>query len=74
MKVVGYMPKRKEFETEYDEEAETWICEMEFTEDDPEEEVKLKRQVLEHYNARIDERIWRKKFVIEWNLLDLKKQ
>ena len=43
MKVVGYMPKRKEFETEYDEEAETWICEMEFTDDDPEEEVKLKQ-------------------------------
>lgn len=42
MKVVGYMPKRREFETEYDEEAETRICEMEFTDDDPEEEVKLK--------------------------------
>ena len=51
MKVVGFMPKRKDFETEYDEEAETRVCEMEFSEDDPPEEVKLKLQVLEHYNA-----------------------
>jgi transcriptional adapter 2-alpha len=57
MKFVGYMPKRKDFETEYDEEAETRICEMEFNEDDLEEEVLLKHQVLEHYNARIDERV-----------------
>ena len=73
MRLVGYMPKWKDFETEYDEDAETWVCEMEFSEDDPEDEVKLKLQVLEHYNARLDERNWRKKFVIEWNLLDLKK-
>lgn len=55
MKIVGFMPKRGDFETEYDEEAETRVCEMEFSEDDPEEEVKLKYQVLEHYNSRIDE-------------------
>lgn len=73
MRLVGYMPKWKDFETEYDEDAETRVCEMEFSEDDPEDEVKLKLQVLEHYNARLDERNRRKKFVIEWNLLDLKK-
>lgn len=73
MKIVGYMPKRKDFETEYDEDAETRVCEMEFSEEDPEEEVKLKLQVLEHYNAWIDERIRRKKFVIERNILDFKK-
>lgn len=73
MRLVGYMPKWKDFETEYDEDAETRVCEMEFSEDDPEDEVKLKLQVLEHYNAWLDERNRRKKFVIEWNLLDLKK-
>lgn len=46
---------------------------MEFSEDDPEEEVMLKTQVLEHYNARLDERIRRKKFVIERGLLDIRK-
>jgi transcriptional adapter 2-alpha len=55
MKIVGYMPKRRDFETEYDEEAETRVCEMEFSDNDPEEERTLKNQVLEHYNARIDE-------------------
>jgi len=73
MKIVGYMPKRKDFETEYDEDAETWVCEMEFSEEDPEDEYWLKLQVLEHYNSRIDERNRWKRFVIEWNLLDLKK-
>lgn len=46
---------------------------MEFNEDDTEEETKLKFQVLEYYNARLDERIRRKKFVIDRGLLDLKK-
>lgn len=46
---------------------------MEFNDDDTEEETKLKYQVLEYYNARLDERIRRKKFVIERGLLDLKK-
>uniref|UniRef100_A0A7S3JP72 Transcriptional adapter 2 n=1 Tax=Euplotes harpa TaxID=151035 RepID=A0A7S3JP72_9SPIT len=71
--LVGYMPKRGDFDTEYDDEAETRICEMEFNEDDTEEETKLKYKVLEYYNARLDERIRRKKFVIERGLLDLKK-
>ena len=42
MKIVGYMPKWKDFETEYDEDAETWVCEMEFSEEDPEDEYWLK--------------------------------
>ena len=46
---------------------------MEFNDDDTEEERTLKLQVLEYYNARLDERIRRKKFVIERGLLDLKK-
>jgi transcriptional adapter 2-alpha len=58
--LVGYMPKRGDFDTEYDDEAETRICEMEFNDDDTEEETKLKLQVLEYYNARLDERIRRK--------------
>lgn len=71
--LVGYMPKRGDFDTEYDDEAETRICEMEFSEDDTPEEIALKNEVLEYYNARLDERIRRKKFVIERGLLDLKK-
>jgi len=36
------MPKWKDFETEYDEDAETRVCEMEFSEEDPNDEVMLK--------------------------------
>jgi transcriptional adapter 2-alpha len=47
---------------------------MEFNSDDTEEEKEIKRRLLEIYNQRIDERIKRKKFVIERDLLDFKKQ
>lgn len=59
-KIVGYMPKRGDFETDYDEEAETRICEMEFYDDDTKEERDLKFLVLEYYNKRLDERTRRK--------------
>ena len=34
----------------------------------------MKKKILEIYNKRLDERIKRKKFVVERGLLDLKKQ
>ncbi len=46
---------------------------MEYFEDDTEQDIKLKNDVIDLYNARIDERIRRKKFVIERGLLDFKK-
>lgn len=46
---------------------------MEFSENDSQEETNLKYKVLEYYNARLDERIRRKKFVVERGLLDIKK-
>ena len=58
--LVGYMPYRKDFEVEYDDEAESRICEMEFSSQDTEEETNLKFQVLKYYNLRLDERIRRK--------------
>ena len=48
---------------------------MELTlDDDTEEEVNLKKKILEIYNKRLDERIERKKFLVDRGLLDLKKQ
>lgn len=67
------MPKRGDFEQEYDMDAELLLADMEFFEDDTPENVELKNSVIELYNARLDERIRRKKFVIERGLLDLKK-
>uniref|UniRef100_A0A7S3CKA9 Transcriptional adapter 2-alpha/beta-like domain-containing protein n=1 Tax=Strombidium rassoulzadegani TaxID=1082188 RepID=A0A7S3CKA9_9SPIT len=55
-------------------DAELLLADMEFFEEDTEENIKLKNSVIELYNARLDERIRRKKFVIERGLLDLKRQ
>ena len=49
------------------------LAEMEFNDDDKDSELKMKYKLLDIYNARLDERIKRKKFVIERGLLDLRK-
>jgi transcriptional adapter 2-alpha len=49
------------------------LADLEFFEDESESDIKFKHEVIELYNARIDERIRRKKFVIERGLLDYKK-
>ncbi len=54
-------------------DAELLLADMEFFEEDTEENIQLKNSVIELYNARLDERIRRKKFVIERGLLDLKR-
>jgi len=64
------MPKRGDFEHEYDNDAELILAEMEFNEDDNEEIIEMKHKILEIYNARLDQRIRRKKMVIEHGLLD----
>jgi transcriptional adapter 2-alpha len=46
---------------------------MEFNEDDKDSELEMKYKLLELYNYRLEERIKRKRFVIERGLLDLKK-
>ena len=67
------MPKRGDFDQEYDGDADTLLADLEYFDDDTEQDIKLKNDVIELYNARIDERIRRKKFVIERGLLDFKK-
>mmetsp|Transcript_22719 Transcript_22719/g.17145 ORF Transcript_22719/g.17145 Transcript_22719/m.17145 type:complete len:217 (+) Transcript_22719:345-995(+) len=72
-KLVGYMPKRGDFEQEFDMDADLLLADMEFFDDDIESDIKLKNEVIELYNARLDERIRRKKFVIERGILDFKR-
>lgn len=72
--IIGYMPKRGDFDHEYDPDADTLLADLEFFEDDTEQDIKLKNDVIELYNARLDERIRRKKFVLERGLLDFKRQ
>lgn len=59
--VVGYWPKRQEFDLEHCNEAEIEIAELEFNESDTEEDKNMKLKILEIYNRRLDEREERKK-------------
>jgi transcriptional adapter 2-alpha len=72
--ILGYWPKREEFDIEFLNDAELEISELEFMDDDTNEEKELKINVLRAYNAQLEEREKRRKFVIERNLLDIKKQ
>lgn len=48
----GYIPKRQEFDPEYDNDAEQLLADMEFKENDSEEERLLKVKVLRIYSKR----------------------
>ncbi|KAH0670246.1 hypothetical protein KY289_024739 [Solanum tuberosum] len=69
MKLSGYIPKRQEFDPEYDNDAEQLLADMEFKETETEEERELKLRVLRIYSKRLDERKRRKDFILERNLL-----
>ncbi|CAK68971.1 unnamed protein product (macronuclear) [Paramecium tetraurelia] len=72
--IVGFMPKRGDFDIEFDNDAELLLAEMEFNDDDQPYEIEMKLKVLDIYNIRLDERLKRKNFVIDRDLLNLKKQ
>jgi len=72
--VAGYMPGRKEFETEYENEAEQTVKDMVFDEfTDTPEEYDLKIAVLDIYNSRLDKRIEKKNFIFDRKFLDFKR-
>lgn len=65
------MPKRQEFDVEFDPEADNLLADLDYYPSlDPEnyvpneEDIKLKNEVIELYNLRLDERIKRKTFLI----------
>ena len=51
--VIGYLPKRGDFDQEYDMDAELLLADMEFFDEDTEEQIQLKNSVIELYNARV---------------------
>ncbi|CAM9351595.1 unnamed protein product, partial [Laminaria digitata] len=69
-----YAPLRGDFDHEHDDSAEELLANMEFRSTDHISEKQLKLDVIAVYNHRLDEREKRKRFVIEHNLLDYKKQ
>jgi transcriptional adapter 2-alpha len=72
--IVGYMPRRGDFDVEYDNDAEAVLADLAIDSKDSEWESKLKTTLLEAYNWRLEERRKRKEFVLKRDLLDLKKQ
>ena len=76
--ILGYRPKRREFETEFMNDIEMEISHLEFNDDigmkDSEKDKKLKYDVLRDYNLRLKERQKRKDFVLDKGLLDLRRQ
>lgn len=65
----GFNPKRREFDPEYDNDAEQSLAEMEFKETDTDTDRELKLRVLHIYLSRLEERKRRKDFILERNLL-----
>ena len=59
--IIGYWPKREEFDIEFLNDAELEIAELEFLDDDTETDRNLKLNVLKVYNAQLEEREKRKK-------------
>jgi hypothetical protein len=72
--LVGYIPNRGDFDTEWENDAELTLADMEFKEEDTKWERDLKLKVLEIYNSKLDARIERKKFILERGLLERKEK
>ena len=62
---AGYMPLRRDFEVEYENDMRMYLADLEFYDDDKAEDVEIKLKQLEVYNKVLDEREERKTFVIE---------
>ncbi|KAG5518836.1 hypothetical protein PMAC_002366 [Pneumocystis sp. 'macacae'] len=74
--IQGYMPGRLEFETEYENDAELTIKDINFGDDvseDTEDVVELKLTILDIYNSKLNKRSERKRIILEHGLLDYKK-
>lgn len=69
----GCMPRRGDFDMEYENDAEQVLADMEFSANDSPQDRALKIQVIQIYNSRLDERERRKQFVVSRKLLDYRK-
>ena len=61
----GYLPRRKDFEVEYENDAEVALADIEMYDDDRSDDRIIKFRALDTYNAVLDEREERKQFVME---------
>jgi hypothetical protein len=68
--VYGYMPRRGDFDIEWDNDAEEAIADMEFFKHESESDKKLKLRVLQIYSHKLQEREQRKQFILSRRLYD----
>ena len=68
--LAGYMPRRGDFDMEWQNEAEKTIAEMEFSSDDTKADKELKLDVIRIFNSKLDEREKRKQFIVDHKLLN----
>ena len=67
---AGWMPRRNEFEVEYQNEAEQLIANINFSEDEPPSKLEQDLNFLRVYNEILEERHTRTQFAKDWDLLD----
>ena len=68
--LVGYMPLRGEYDTEWENEAELQIAEIEMNPADPSEEYDRNLQLLLTYCTQLDERQRRRDFVQKFDIIE----
>jgi transcriptional adapter 2-alpha len=73
VEVTGFNAKRAEFESEFDNEAELPLADLDFRKEDTDEERALKLRQVAIYNARLDERARRRAFCLQRGLLNVKR-
>ncbi|KAI2509210.1 Zinc-binding domain [Fragilaria crotonensis] len=71
--LAGFMPRRGDFDMEWDNDAENILADMEFTAGDSAQDRELKIKVIQIYNSKLDERDRRKNFLLSRGLLDYRK-
>jgi len=71
--LANWMPLRGDFETEHENDAEIMLMDLAFNDDDSQADIEVKLRLIENYNRKLDDRIKRKKFIVDYGLLDYKK-
>jgi len=71
--LAGWMPLRGDFETEHENDAESVIQDIVFNDDDTPADIETKLRLIDNYNKKLDDRIKRKRFIVDHGLLDYKK-
>jgi hypothetical protein len=69
----GFMPRRGDFDVEWENDAEHAVADMEFLPGETAQDKQLKLQVLAIYSSKLDARETRKKFVLSRGLLNYRK-